>query len=455
MKDSRTFVTMFIDNGTFSGRATNNLSQIGGWSVYIFTDSVVFLTMPLGDRISVFAGPALGLFSHHPGHAGPNKKLQDKTRKVQRELLDQAESIIERAGIDRVASDDLGAIPGAVVVPASNIKRVTLKPHRLIPKATCLLFEMHDKDPQVPFRERKRQRAFTFAQSSHLADIEELAFALERTFGEKFENSLKTGEQPAAPVTGHAGVPHQQLKLSHGNFVNAVAFNLDGTRLATSSADKQARIWDAITGRQLIQMTHDGRVLRLAFGPDGTRLATAGTEDKTARIWDTTTGRELTRLRHQAPVLEVAFSPDGTRLATASDTQGRIWDIATGRELTRVKHQGPVIGVVFSPDGTRLATAGTDDKTARIWDTATGRELIRVKHQGSVHGVAFSPDGTRLATGGRDKTARIWDCATGAELVRIPHDHFVHEVAFNNDGSRLATANGDKTARIWRLYPPS
>jgi hypothetical protein len=66
MKDSRTFVTMFIDSGTFSGRMANNLSQIGGWSVYIFTDSVVFLTMPLGDRISVFAGPALGLFSHHP-----------------------------------------------------------------------------------------------------------------------------------------------------------------------------------------------------------------------------------------------------------------------------------------------------------------------------------------------------------------------------------------------------
>jgi WD40 repeat protein len=55
----------------------------------------------------------------------------------------------------------------------------------------------------------------------------------------------------------------------------------------------------------------------VAFSPDGTRIATAS-DDKTARVWDSASGRELARLTHEDPVNGVAFSPDGTRIATAS-----------------------------------------------------------------------------------------------------------------------------------------
>jgi len=72
--------------------------------------------------------------------------------------------------------------------------------------------------------------------------------------------------------------------------VRGVAFSPDGTRLATGSKDKAARIRDVITGYQQLEVKHSNNVTAVAFSPDGTRLAT-GSKDKTARIWDVTVAK--------------------------------------------------------------------------------------------------------------------------------------------------------------------
>ena len=97
--------------------------------------------------------------------------------------------------------------------------------------------------------------------------------------------------------------------------------------------------------------------------------------DKTARLWDIVSGRELIRLPHENQVLVVVFSPDGQFLATASNSDtARLWHVASGQEVARFPHEGIVWDVVFTRDGQRLATAGAD-KTAQIWIWQT-KDLI-------------------------------------------------------------------------------
>jgi WD40 repeat protein len=76
--------------------------------------------------------------------------------------------------------------------------------------------------------------------------------------------------------------------------VSEIVFNNDGTRLATGSMDRTARVWDAATGREVLEFTHQLGVEGVAFSPNGRKLAT-GSEDGMVRVIPLDT-EELLRL---------------------------------------------------------------------------------------------------------------------------------------------------------------
>jgi WD40 repeat protein len=222
------------------------------------------------------------------------------------------------------------------------------------------------------------------------------------------------------------------LKLSdwHQRF-SALAYRPDGRMLATGGGNppeviqvpkekwtppeddhRNIRLWDPTTGREIRSLSgHVGSVHALAFNPEGTRLASAGS-DRVIRIWDPDSGRILATLEgHSGAVFALAFSPDGLQLASAGfDRVIRVWDVASGR-LGRALpgHTNWVLGLAFCPDGERLASAGAD-RTVRLWDPARGREVLTLRGPGDrVHGVSFSPDGDRLAAACADGIVHVWD----------------------------------------------
>jgi WD40 repeat protein len=75
------------------------------------------------------------------------------------------------------------------------------------------------------------------------------------------------------------------ILYGHEDRVISASFSANASRIVTASADKTARVWDAVTGAALTVLSgHTNWVNSAAISADGSRVLTASL-DQTARIW--------------------------------------------------------------------------------------------------------------------------------------------------------------------------
>jgi WD40 repeat protein/serine/threonine protein kinase len=239
-----------------------------------------------------------------------------------------------------------------------------------------------------------------------------------------------------------------------------LAWSPDGARLAaTSRNDFSVRIWEVASEKMVLgPLRHSHEITSFAWEPNGQRLAT-GSADETVKIWNATSGGEALTLRgHRERITGLAWGPDGRLASGCGDGSVIVWTSLRDQESNVLPGHGVrATAVAWSPDGKRLASAG-DDGTVRIWDPAThemvrtlkGHDKSRVSQQfGLIRSLAWSPDGTRLASAGLDGRAKIWEVASGREVFALPADRgFVWSVAWSTDGTRLAAGSQDGTIRV-------
>ena len=247
----------------------------------------------------------------------------------------------------------------------------------------------------------------------------------------------------------------------------AVAWSPEGARIASGyNAEKQERgamqVWSMPSGKLLFATTphtsfwtaqSDISANTLAWSPDGTRLA-AGTGERKVEVWDTRSWKIIATYKgHTGPVLAVAWSPDGRQIAsTSSDDAVHIWEAMSGKNINIFyKHASVVSSLAWSPNGQRIASA-SHDRTVQVWNALTGTTLLTYnKHEDRVHAVSWSPDGLRIVSGGRDGKAQVWDAGKGTQLFTYGnHTGSINALKWSLDSKMVASASDDKTVHIWR-----
>uniref|UniRef100_A0A8C4R8Y1 Serine-threonine kinase receptor-associated protein n=1 Tax=Eptatretus burgeri TaxID=7764 RepID=A0A8C4R8Y1_EPTBU len=243
--------------------------------------------------------------------------------------------------------------------------------------------------------------------------------------------------------------------LGHKGAVWGATLNSDATRGATAAADFTAKVWDAVSGDEVVNFTHKHIVKTVHFTGDSTKLLTGG-QDKILRIYDLE--------NHEADPKELSGHHSGVRkavwcnndsqiLSVADDKTVRLWDARTLEEVKSLDLPVSVSGAEYQAEGEILVltygrtiafynalslelvksfdaparinsaslhlekdcvVAGGDDFKLYKFDYATGDELESYKgHFGQVHCVRFSPDGELYASGSEDGTLRLWQTTVG------------------------------------------
>lgn len=183
--------------------------------------------------------------------------------------------------------------------------------------------------------------------------------------------------------------------------VHDVAVSPDGQLLAIAAGDETrpnrpgpVMLWSLRTGKKIADLIgHERAALAVAFNSDGTQLASAG-EDEKVNLHDVPSGKAIGYYAgHSRSVNDVAFLGDCNELASVSGGNAgglcelRIWK-PDGSTITAVEpHEQRITSLAVAKDGKALAL-GSLDETVSLWDVSP---IIKCASNGEVPSPVEAP----------------------------------------------------------------
>jgi len=257
------------------------------------------------------------------------------------------------------------------------------------------------------------------------------------------------GAPHGSPMPSFGEIP---TLVGHSAAITGLAFSRDGTRIATTSRDHTAGIWDSKTGalRAVLRSGTAGTARPLnavafsttAGGPD--RLVTVG-DDGLPVVWDAVTGARLATLTGggRDALNAVAWSPDGGTIAVAGDDRAvTVWDVKSPNAPKKhlVLGDDALRSLAFDRTGATLAVGDVRGALTVIDTQKWTTTRLADAHKGWVNGVAFDATGGVLTTASDDRIA-LWDARTLKPQRSIPTVGWASAIVWDPAGRFLATAD--------------
>lgn len=303
----------------------------------------------------------------------------------------------------------------------------------------------------------------------------------------------------------------RHIITDHFGEVSSLAFNSDGSILASGYDLERIKLWDVEKGKHkttCIGYPYQLRVQSLVFAPNQETIASLNIYSQSSfgkaeiLLWDAMTGALQKTIKAHGNAIgntrpishggAVVFSPDGKKLISGSlDGTIRLLNVddnekkslvglfqtgPLGKKRPTLKgHTDQILTIALSPDGKTVAS-GSADKTIRLWDTNTLKlKFTLAGHTEDIQALAFTPDGLTLASGCRDGSIYLWDTLTGkyngsvignglfTEPPPLPRKDddppniktrgrsIVSALLFTENGKTLVNGNRDGTIHFWDL----
>ena len=241
------------------------------------------------------------------------------------------------------------------------------------------------------------------------------------------------------------------FRLPHSDWVEDVAFPLNGLWLATASDDARIRIWDLNSGKERLILFQDAAITSVIISADGKWIAGTGV-DHTVRVWSVLTGVEVFQIPLEIDGTELAFSDDNKYLIT-SDGSGNIsiWDTSgMTAPLNSIQFDKLTWISKFTPSGDSLIAADAN----RIW-VLNARDLSSLKSRppvnsarelsiNDIYDIVISPDSKFIGVSTYGDEYFIHNLESHAS-IRVNPSSDAYALGFSADSSRFftGTINGD------------
>jgi WD40 repeat protein len=304
-----------------------------------------------------------------------------------------------------------------------------------------------------------------------------------------------TSEQASVAADGEKSEPATMKviqRLPHKNYVQGLAWNSNGSKLATlSDFGALVTIWNANTWekeREIRQYSAAYSGPGIGWTYDGKVLTSAGAKTQpegiySMNLWDPVTGALIKRI--EGPPIppgavkhnqanRIAVSNSGSLAAIILGPIRNIvpifgapdWSISRIIELGGVPPftVGFATAIAFSPDEHSLVIANGGN--LQIIDLQDGHTRLSVPAYQRVENavgpivaaLTFSPDGKYLASAPNFFRAqpdhgpvRIWDTTSGNLVLALPGtEAATRTISWSADGARLAVVS-DLKLRVWNV----